>query len=172
MLVKGESVADLTAAYFNSSDRTNSSRAFGVLLSLGPYAEEAIPSLLDALESTNSRIRLSAMNLLGSIGAESERCVAVMTNLLTDPDSSIRYSAANALVNSGPLARHTTPMVLPLLDDHEELCRISALNFLRYVVVSNEFAPYRAKVQQMTNDSSELVRSTAEWVLREQSAGP
>jgi hypothetical protein len=165
VLIKGEAIDSIIATYLNYADRTNSSNAYGTLLSLGPYAEEAIPTLLVELESTNQIIQLKAMTLLENVGAESEHCVSVMTNLLSDPDYSMRYSAAQALANSGPLAKHATPLVVRLLDDPKAICRSSALMFLYSVVETNEFAPYQTAVQRMTNDPEESVRDAARFVL-------
>lgn len=171
-LVKGEPMEKLLADYLNYSDKTNSSRAFGILMELGPHAEGVIPALLAELQSTNSRIRTRALQTLVSVGAESKSCVSVMTNLLEDGDSTIRYSAVDALANSGPLAKGATPLVVRLLDDQDDLCRSSALMFLYSVVASNEFAPYQTRVQQMTNDPNETVRGMAEVVLREKLGSP
>jgi hypothetical protein len=65
------------------------------------------------------------------------------------------------------MAKGTAPLVARLLDDQDELCRSSALMFFHSVVASNEFLPYRSRVQQMTNDPSKTVQDAARLVLRE-----
>ncbi len=172
VLVKGEPMAKLLADYLDYSNHANSTKAFGTLMSLGPYAEDTIPALLAELQSTNDRIRISVVLILRNVGVESPVCVSVMTNLLNDPNRTVRYSAANALASSGPLARGATPLVVRLLDDPDVNCRNSALIFLHAVVTANEFALIQTKVQQMTNDPDNSVRDTAKWVLREKSGGP
>ena len=167
VLVRGESMDKLLADYLNYSDHTNSTKAFGMLMALGPYAEDTIPALLGELQSTNDRIRIRVVLTLQTVGVESQACVSAMTNLLDDPNRTIRYSAAHALANSGPLAKDAIPMVIRLLDDQDNHCRSTALIFLHFVVTSNEFAPYRNAVQQMTNDPDESVRDWSKIVLEE-----
>lgn len=167
VLVRNESIRELTAKYLDRSNATNFGDAYGIILQLGPYAEEAIPVLLKEMQSTNNRTRLMAMTLLENVCVESELCVPVMTNLLSDSNPLIRCSAADALANSGRLAKDAAPLVVRLLDDQDYLCRCSALGFLYSVASSNEFAPYQARISLMTNDSNELVRDWAKKVLRE-----
>jgi HEAT repeat protein len=150
---------------FRDPMSTNSSDAFGVLMELGPAAKLAIPTVLEQLQSTNSRVRLRAVLLLGYIGVESEECVAPLAAMLDDADEMVVYTAISSLSHFGPLAKSVIPEIILFLKHAESRLRSNALMFIFLVVPPEEFAPLRYAVQQATAD--EDVRHLAEMVLRE-----
>jgi HEAT repeat protein len=160
--VENKSPEALALTYFEA-DRTNSSRAFGILLHLGPLAKQAIPVVLAKLQSTNELVRLGAASLLESIGAESPECIPVFTNLLADADHSMHRAALGGLANCGDIALPAAPAVSRLLEDIDSSCRSSALVYLWQVIPPGSFEPYRLAVRRLTNDTDQTVR---EWALK------
>jgi len=170
VLVQNEPIEKFISASLNY-DGTNASKAYGVILSLGPHAKEGIPPYLKELESTNNRIRVRALTVLDYICAESPECVPVFTNLLTDPDGLIRALAIHGLSDSGEMAKPSAPIVAELaLNDPNATCRSSALMFLlrlQRVVLASEFEPFVGAVRRATNDADEVVRGLAWRILNE-----
>ncbi|HEX5219907.1 MAG TPA: hypothetical protein VFZ59_10090, partial [Verrucomicrobiae bacterium] len=59
------------------------------------------------------------------------------------------------------------PVVVSLLKDTNSSCRSSALVYFWRVIPPESFEPYRALLQQSTNDPGQSVREWAEKVLEE-----
>ena len=164
--VENQSPEALALTYFES-DRTNSSRAFGTLLHLGPLAKAAVPVVLERLQSTNQRVRAGALSLLGSIGVESPECFPVFTNLLGDADHFMHMEGLSGLANCGDMALPAASVVVGLLKDTNSSCRSSALVYFWRVVPPESFEPYRVLLQQSANDPDQSVREWAQKVLEE-----
>ena len=171
VLVRNESIEQIMAAYVDYSN-TNSKKAFGLLLKLGPHAKAAIPVLLNELQSTNDRIRVLAITVLRGAAIESPECLSVFSNLLTDKNNLIRSIAADGLANYGPLAKPEMSSVVKLLDDPDSLCQSSALMFLWHVASPEEFAPFQNKVRSLTNSPNEATRIWAGKLLKEKPSTP
>ena len=169
VLVQNEPIEKFISASLDY-DSTNASKAYGVILSLGPHAKEGIPAYLREVESTNNRIRVRALTVLGYICTESPECVPVFTNLLTDPDGLIRTLAIDGLSNCGELAKSSASTVAELIENPDATCRSSALIFLQRlqrVVPASEFEPFAGAVRRATNDADEVVRGLAWQILNE-----
>jgi HEAT repeat protein len=70
----------------------------------------AVPDLLAALESPDSRTRFYAARALGHLGKHGAAAVSALTEALrTDRDYGVRASAATALGAIGPPARAALP---------------------------------------------------------------
>jgi len=170
VLVQNESIGKFISASMDY-DNTNISKAYGVILSLGPHAKEGIPAYLKELESTNNRIRIRALTVLDRICTETPECVPGCTKLLTDPDGLIRTLAIHALVTCGEMAISSAPTVAGIVsNDPIASCRSSALIFfkrLQRIVSASEFEPFAGVVRHATNDVDEVVRALAWQILNE-----
>ena len=164
--VENQSTEALALTYFES-DRTNSSKAFGTLLHLGPLAKPAVPIVLEKLQSTNQRVRVGAISLLGSIGVESSECLPVFTNLLGDTDHFMHMAGLSGLANCGAMALPAAPVVVRLLEDTNSSCRSSAMVFFWRVIPPESFEPYRPVAQRATNDLDQAVREWAQKLLED-----
>jgi HEAT repeat protein len=167
VLVQNESIGKLISVSLDH-ESTNATKAYGVILWLGPHAKEGIPAYLEELESTNSRIRTRALTVLGLICTESPECVPVFTKLLTDPNGLIRTLAIHGLSNCGEMAKSSASAVAELvLKDPTASCRSGALIFLKRVVPASEFEPFASLVRRATNDVEQVVRDLAWQILNE-----
>jgi len=167
VLVQNEPIEKIISASLEY-DSTNVSKAYGLILSLGPHAKEGIPAYLKELESTNSQIRLRALTILEHICTESPECVPVFTKLLTDPNGLIRTLAIHGLSNCGEMAKSSASAVAELvLKDPTASCRSGALIFLKRVVPASEFEPFASLVRRATNDVEQVVRDLAWRILNE-----
>ncbi len=169
VLVQSEPIEKFISASLDY-DSTNASKAYGLILALGPHAKEGIPAYLKEVESTNNRIRVRALIVLDHICMESPECVSVFTNLLTDPDGLIRTLAIDGLSNCGELAKSSASTVAELIENPDATCRSSALIFLQRlqrVVPASEFEPLAGAVRRATNDADEVVRGLAWQILNE-----
>lgn len=164
VLVRDQPIEELIAAY------STNSRAYGILMELGPHAKLAMPTLINELESTNSRVRIRAVIALKAVGKESPECVSVFTHLLSDTNDLVRSQAIDGLTACGDMAKSATPAVVRLLDDPSDSCQMNALMFLYQTASPMEFAPYQSKVQSLTASTNELTRMWAETVLAEKSS--
>lgn len=169
VLIRNDSIASIVADYADYAN-TNSSKAFGLLLALGPHAREAVPVLLRELQSTNERIRLRASILLRGAAIESPEGVSIFTNLLSDANNSVRVQAIGGLANCGAMAKAAAPLVAKFLDDPDDAAQSSALVFLWTVLSPEELSPFRAKVETMTSSTNETTRIWAERLLRDKPA--
>ena len=169
-LVQNESIGKFISVSLDY-ESTNSVKAYGLILSLGPHAKAGIPAYLKEVESTNNRIRVRALTVLDRICTESPECVPVFTNLLTDPDGLIRTLAIDGLSSCGEMAISSAPTVAELvLNDPNAACRSSALIFfqrLQRIVPASEFEPFVGVVRRATNDVDEVARGLAWQILNE-----
>jgi HEAT repeat protein len=168
--IRNEPIEPHLSAFFDVTNKTYP-HPFLVLCELGTHAESAIPKLLEGLDSPNKRVRGLSLHLLGYVGINSTECFAALTNLLQDSDSMVRGSAIDALANFGPPAKPAAPLVVKLLDDPDDLCQSSALYFLDAVLTPQEFAPYRARVEVVTNAVNEVTADLARILLRDKALG-
>lgn len=168
ILIRNEPVENYVAAYLDyPNNRSNGAYGIRALMSLGPHAKVAVPVLLQQLNSTNSALRRSAITLLGYIGVECSQCVNALTNFLKDPDPMVRHSAVSSLALLGTLAKPAAAAVAELLDDPDALCQGEALFYFEMVLTPEEFAPYRAHVERLTNAPNETTAALAANLLRE-----
>ena len=144
-----------------------SARMFGLLMELGPAAKTAIPVLLGELESTNSRIRLTAVNVLGSVGVESPECVAPLIKRLSDTNETVRLCVIGALGNFGGLARPAFSKVSTFIEDENPQLRSSALCCLWRAAAKEDLIPYRVIIENATNDVDATVKTFAEMILND-----
>ncbi|WP_017297909.1 HEAT repeat domain-containing protein [Nodosilinea nodulosa] len=90
------------------------------------HSEAAIPSLLKALENSDSDVRMSAAEALGQIG--SEAAIPSLLKAIENSDSDVRWSVAEALGKIGSEA--AIPSLLKALEDQDPNVRVSAAEAL------------------------------------------
>ena len=91
--------------------------AINALAENGPQ-KDVIAKLLDALHSTNRRVRQASVETLGAMGSEVAKHKDVVDGLLIalrDPDWSVRQAAAEALGAMGPEAAKNNEVIAALL---------------------------------------------------------
>ncbi len=91
---------------------------FNNLLWLAQTGEQAIPSLLTALEHNNAKVRSNALWVLGRI--RDRRAIPQMQPLVQDQDSTVRLEAARTLVLMGDL-QHTPSLIDGLDSDRVQV---------------------------------------------------
>jgi len=87
--------------------------AGGCLQFIGPAAEEALPVLLQMLETEKDAPRLGAVIAIGGIGAKDERVIPALIKLLADADPGAQFSAARVL---GQIAKSPATVVPALVE--------------------------------------------------------
>jgi len=91
----------------------------------GPFAEPAVPVLIQLLHDKNEAIRAAAADALGDILSDPAVAIPALIACLDDPD--IDDAAAEALGKFGPLAKAAVPKMLPLLHGGKEARRAAKL---------------------------------------------
>ena len=79
--------------------------------------EEAVPALLELLETENEDILTSAALALEDIGPEAAGATSTLIKLLEHPTSRVRFRAAWAIAGIGPAAEASAVKLVPLLQD-------------------------------------------------------
>jgi hypothetical protein len=79
---------------------------------LGRIGAPAVPSLMDALRSTDPNIRKKAVEVLGRMGEDAAPAVPALTALLDDADVGVRKAAARTLGQVGPEAKDAVPALM------------------------------------------------------------
>jgi HEAT repeat protein len=100
--------------------------AADVLADLGPNAEEALPSLLRGLSSTNEALlayTAYAIGLISLVRPHPQECVPALVRLLNHPSHFVRARVANALGHFGPAAKEAVPGLKQLRTDTDEEVR-------------------------------------------------
>jgi hypothetical protein len=80
----------------------------------GPLASNAVPMLVEILDSHNPRVLQSTIIALVRIKSQPELVVPALTNLLRDPDPRISMAAASALRGFGYDAPFQSQVVRPM----------------------------------------------------------
>lgn len=80
---------------------TASLNACDVLMSIGPAATPALPKLVAASKSADSKVKWHAMNAIGSIGPDAKSAVQPLVTGLSDPDEQVKLAAGQALQRIG-----------------------------------------------------------------------
>src|SRR5437870_5764443 len=115
-------VADLIKK-LGSNDVQAKLAALVTLADLGAAAQDAVPALVQALQTKNEDVRLNAAIALGKIGKAS---VPAVVKLLDSGEADIRYYAVWTLGWVGPDAKNTAPRVIRALADKDESVRRKA----------------------------------------------
>lgn len=91
------------------SDWTEQDAAIDALGRIGPAA---VPSLKQALYSTDPEVRLKAVEVLARMGSDARAAVPDLVALLDDPDERIRKAATRTLGRIGPEAAPAVPALM------------------------------------------------------------
>jgi HEAT repeat protein len=112
---EGRSVAELRRMLSDPNPSTRVQGAYG-LSQQGAKAKEAVPDLIQALQSSDVLLRAQAALALGAIGPDARGAVPALTAALDDPEWSVRRQAALALGDIGADARPAVPALHRLKD--------------------------------------------------------
>jgi len=130
------------------------------LREIGPAAQAALPSLLEALREDSPRIRSASLFALGTIGANSPDIVEPLIVALQDEDENVREFAAGAL---GEHKGNSEPIVAALLTAMDD----ESWWFRREVV--RAFGSMDAKIPGVVPALIRALDDEHDWV-REQAA--
>jgi len=87
---------------------------------LGPGAVEAVPNLVDLLDTAEGQLRLAAIGALGKVGVASPAAAAALSSVLGSADSTLLGAIDWALGLVGPAAEGAIPLVARQLEDYPE----------------------------------------------------
>lgn len=93
--------------------------------SLFQIGQEAVPHLLEALQSEDPAIRFNALNALGRFSG-SEKAAQALADGLKDNHFRIRALAADSLIRLGPLAKDAIPRLLENLKTEDREVQVKA----------------------------------------------
>ncbi|MGA2066615.1 MAG: HEAT repeat domain-containing protein [Thermoguttaceae bacterium] len=145
--------AELRGVLKNSHSELLRKAAARALGGVGPAAREAIPDLLDLLQSRDQDCRLTALSALAKVGAADPRALAALAKMLADPslgpsageelgraggvatlvaasrsaDSAVKANAVLGLAAVGPDAAPALPALFTALRDDSSKTRKNAL---------------------------------------------
>src|SRR5207249_2917108 len=104
-----------------------------LLLHLGRKAgDEALPVVIELLQSEDTNVRTEAINILLRLGPDAAPAVPILAKMLK-ADWPLRYYVARALAGIGPEAQSAAPDLILMLKDSDELCRETAAVALREI---------------------------------------
>ena len=133
---KDHSVAPHLIHHLNDTDMEV---RFAAVVVLGKLGTEAIPSLLQGLESTLPEIRRGSAEAIGRIGPVARKTIPTLVNMLNDAEPAVREKAAEALGDIGPVAESAIqPLIRSLADADLYVCgkATSALASIGQVAVA------------------------------------
>jgi HEAT repeat protein len=93
---------------------------------MGPWAREAIPALIEAIKDESAVVRANAVEALSRIRPSAENVITALTNALTDPDATVRAHAAGGLGNGGSASAVAVPALIERLKDADAGVRSAA----------------------------------------------
>jgi HEAT repeat protein len=149
-------IARLIADYKKTTDNATRAQLVSELTEFGAQAKDAVPVLIDALQTKDEDLRLHAAIALGKIGKEA---VAPLAEILSGKDADARFYAIWALGWIGPAGKETAPALLKALGDEQEGVRRKAAYALgRVGADAEESVPALIK---LLGDKSQDVREAA-----------
>ena len=98
-------------------------QAMQALGSLGSYAKEAVPTLMEATQDEDQRISFRAILVLTTIGSPPKDAVPRFIDIVSDKESDLRSSAIYALGNIGPGASDAVPALIDVLGEKDSSLR-------------------------------------------------
>lgn len=165
------------------ADKEQCRRAAQALGRFGPGAEEAVPLLVQALQSPSTEVREFAVDALGRIGLEAKTVVPAIVAEADLPPEHINYVplapfrrlAARALGRFGPAAAAAVPMLEKALQNNKDpLYRVQAALALWRISEHPQAIPVLRSVLQR-NESEvmfESVLALTEIGVRAKAAAP
>jgi len=166
----------------SDADKEQCRRAAQALGSLGPDAQESVPLLVQALESSSTEVREFAADALGRIGREPQTVVpAILAEADLPPEhvnyallAAFRRSAARALGRFGAPAVAAVPMLDKALQNDDLLYRVQAALALWRISQHPQAIPtLRAAMQDSDAEVAfEAVLALAEIGLDAKAAAP
>ncbi len=121
--IREESIMPLLA-FLEDTHSTNwlSTNWFGAALTLryiGPTAEAAVPFLVSGLQTTNARVRRTALAALTRIARRPDIAVPALIDCLQDKDRGIRRDAIDALCKFKDAKQQIVPLLLSIMQDSD-----------------------------------------------------
>ena len=143
----------------------NGSNHITSAIALAGLGEEGIAPLLQALSSTNSRIRMGAASGLAHAWTRFEQVVPALITALSDREAFVRWTAANTLGVLKINPEVAVPALVATLSDTNHMVRSSAALALGLFgpPATNAVTP----LTNLRNDSDPMTRHLAEWALKE-----
>ncbi|MBM3840666.1 MAG: HEAT repeat domain-containing protein [Verrucomicrobia bacterium] len=140
--------------------RLNVAKCLG---SMGPWAREAIPGLIEAIKDDSSAVRANAAEALGRIRPSAENVIDALTRALADPEPDVRANAASGLGNGGLASAVAVPHLIDRLKDADAGVRGAAA--LALGALGPKANPAAAPLRELAKDPDAQVRAKAEQAL-------
>ena len=121
----------------------------------GRRGAEAVPALIEALESPEPAVALAAAESLGEVAA-GEPAVRALGRALENPSQDVRWRSASALEQIGPAAAAALPALRTHLQDPAEYVRICSARAMGVVSGKREEAA-KFLVDELTTSASPYV---------------
>jgi HEAT repeat protein len=112
------------------SERERSTKAYVILMEIGPNGKGAVPALVKAARSKTHRRRAGAIQLLGAIHREPRLAVPALIDCLKEKNGYVRTFAAAALGAFGPEGRPALPALREALEDQDIYLAVAAASAL------------------------------------------
>jgi HEAT repeat protein len=166
----------------SDADKEQCRRAAQALGRFGPDAKEAVPLLVQALQSPSTEVREFAVDALGRIGLEPQTVVSAIVAEADLPPEHINYAplaafrrlAARALGRFGAAATAAVPMLEKALQNEDPLYRVQAALALWKISQHPQAIPVlRAALKQNESETAfEAVLAVAEIGAGAKAAAP
>jgi HEAT repeat protein len=119
--------------YTNYTDPLVRSFALYVLGSLGPTAQDAVPSIVQALHDPSTNVQPSAAWALCAIHQNAGQAIPALVQSLRSGDAPVRWTIIQSLPLFKAEAKRAVPALIELLNDSDEAMRFAATNTLRAI---------------------------------------
>jgi hypothetical protein len=103
------------------------------LLYLGLAANDAVPSLISALQDDEFFVRLNTAAAIGHIGPEAAPAIPALIQALTNQHRGVRFNSVYSLSLLGPLAKDAVPALKNALKDSDPEVRTKVLEALQKI---------------------------------------
>lgn len=126
------------------------------IAALGPFRDETVPVLIEALEADDIMLQLLALQIIHEIGPKATDAIPVIVAKLDSDDRCVQLAAAAALGAIGPPSKDSLPLLNEMLDSDDEYTRYIAADSMIHIegdsekalsviidVLNNQTSPHR-----------------------------
>jgi HEAT repeat protein len=130
---------------------------------LGGIGKDAVPALMDLLDSTNTHVRLCAVSCLGNIGPPAKAAVPLLVRFMNDPNKYARFGTTVTLMRIHEDAALVVPVLITNLTESNVILPTTILALASF---GDRAKPAVPALLRFLGDKNDFVREAATNALK------